>query len=195
MSIKIIGRMKKTAFRLQQNYILKHKIALLGDIETILNVGSFPFEEDKEKSQYKDYFKNKQYYTLDNSKGDYGTFHFNVDLHDLSTIDKKFDIVLCMSVLEHVKNPFVVVEQLKKISNKYIFLVVPFMVPLHHKKKKGLIDYWRFTNEGLRELFWDCDEVWMEKINSVIIKVKDKKAGWNEENTKVGYASLYRKKT
>jgi len=188
------GSMKKTKFRSHQNKILKNKIINLKGVKTVLNTGSFPLETDKSGVFYKDYFLNHHYYTLDKNKGNLGNNHFNMDLCDLSLVKKSFDLVLCMSVLEHVKNPFMAAKQLKTISNKYLFITVPFIFPFHQKYKKGLMDYWRFTDEGLRELFSDFDEVWIEKIDSVIKEVKDKKKHWNQENSKAGYISLFKRK-
>lgn len=67
------------------------------------------------------------------------------------SIDRKYDVVTCWHVLEHIKdlNPFV--ENLRKVTAKYLFLEVP--------TKRGLIDnvqknfdghYHYFSKESLR---------------------------------------------
>lgn len=69
--------------------------------------------------------------------------------------DESFDIVLCLSVLEHSKNPQKIVEEIKRILKRggLVIVSVPFIMPLHDTPE----DYWRFTKYGLLELFKDFD--------------------------------------
>lgn len=67
--------------------------------------------------------------------------------------NQSFDIVLCMSMLEHVKHPIKIVENIERILKKdgIAIVSVPFIMPLHDTPQ----DYWRFTRYGLMELFKD----------------------------------------
>lgn len=67
--------------------------------------------------------------------------------------DESFDRVLCISVLEHTKQPIKIVENIRKILKKdgLVIVSVPFIMSLHDTPQ----DYWRFTRYGLIELFKD----------------------------------------
>lgn len=192
------GNSKNTRARICLNKFLRKKISRLEGVTTILNAGCSQAQTDKDGTLYRDYFPSKQYYTLNNDPTieDSSEYHFDMDLHDLLLLDRKFDLVLCNNVLEHVRNPFVVAQQLKSVTNKYLFINVPFMFPFHQKDGDVAIkDYWRFTDEGLRVLFGDLEEVWIEKLPSVITEIKDKKgyARWKRRFSAVGYAGLFKK--
>lgn len=68
---------------------------------------------------------------------------------------KKFDGALCMDLLEHTSNPFIVarniMDSLKKGS--YLFVTVPFVWELHGFPN----DYWRFCPQGLQEIFKEME--------------------------------------
>lgn len=77
-------------------------------------------------------------------------------------IGKKFDGGICMDLLEHVSNPFVVA---KNISNSLkrgamLFITVPWIWEEHYYPK----DYWRFTPQGLETLFPKMKKVTIEII-------------------------------
>jgi ubiquinone/menaquinone biosynthesis C-methylase UbiE len=65
--------------------------------------------------------------------------------------DQSFDLILCISVLEHTKHPMKIVENIKRILKKdgMVIVSVPFIMSLHDTPG----DYWRFTRYGLLELF------------------------------------------
>lgn len=47
------------------------------------------------------------------------------DIYKLDFPDNEFDLVLCTEVLEHLKDPKAAVEELKRVSRKYILFSVP----------------------------------------------------------------------
>jgi len=199
MDIKRKGNNETSVLRRENDIILKEISCNIKEIKTVLDAGSGPFSQDGNGKLYKDYFPFAKYYTLDNNHGKSRENHFNMDLHDLSSLRMQFDIVLCLSVLEHVKNPFAVANQLEIISNKYIFIVVPFIFPFHPKINGDVKDYWRFTDSGLIELFSNSKVIWIKKMKSVIRSVKDKKKiikkphkGWISSNSATGYAALFK---
>ena len=61
-----------------------------------------------------------------------------------------FDSVVCNFVFEHVKNPFLVCNELKRVLKPKgtILIAVPFMQRFHADPN----DYWRFTDEGIKEM-------------------------------------------
>lgn len=40
--------------------------------------------------------------------------------------NKKWDLVICSHVIEHLKNPFAFVEQLRKLTTKYVIVACPY---------------------------------------------------------------------
>ena len=85
----------------------------------------------------------------------------------------KFDFIVCNAILEHVKNPWKCVDNLKAVMKKgsEIWLEVPFVQVYHPFKsykehEHGMLadtndcsgdnnhggDYWRFTPQGIVEL-------------------------------------------
>lgn len=80
--------------------------------------------------------------------------------------DESFDVVLCISVLEHTKHPMKIIENIKRILKKdgIVLVSVPFIMSLHDTPE----DYWRFTRYGLLELFKDFELVEIkDSMNSI----------------------------
>jgi len=64
---------------------------------------------------------------------------------------QKFDYGICMDLLEHVDNPFIVANNISDSLKKgaLLFVTAPFVWQLHHYP----IDCWRFCPQGLERLF------------------------------------------
>ena len=75
------------------------------------------------------------------------------DAHDLP-FSEEFDTAVCNQVLEHVKEPWIVIEQMHKALKKGGILIItaPFLIPFHADPD----DYFRYTHRGLRHL---CERV------------------------------------
>lgn len=71
--------------------------------------------------------------------------------HDLPKDLGRFDHVECMSVLEHSRKPWAMAANLQRllVEEGTIFVSVPFVWRVHGYPN----DYWRFTADGVRELF------------------------------------------
>lgn len=185
-----------SVFRSFQNKILLQEITKLPNIQSVINIGSNQDEKDKEGKLYCHYFPEAKYFTLDKNFPSPHSRHFYSDIHDLSALDYRFDLILLMSVLEHVEKPWLVVEQLLSIMNlgSYLFITVPFFYPIHKDPGQKYGDYWRFTDDGLRVLFSDLKVVWVKSFDSVIVSVEDRDAYWEADRTPSGYAALFQKK-
>lgn len=75
---------------------------------------------------------------------------------DFDTIDallqgRRFGTIFCMSVLEHCAQPFRMAENLTKLlrPDGQLVVSVPFSWQFHGYPS----DYWRFTHEGVKQLF------------------------------------------
>lgn len=79
---------------------------------------------------------------------------------ELSVIDqalggKRFQTIICMSVLEHCSDPFRMARNIEALmaEDGVLLLSVPFVWELHGYPD----DYWRFTPNGVRRLFSGLD--------------------------------------
>jgi SAM-dependent methyltransferase len=65
------------------------------------------------------------------------------------------DTILCFSVLEHCNKPWIVAKNLINVLKKdgLLLLSVPFQWKVHGYPN----DYWRFTPNGIKELFPDIE--------------------------------------
>jgi hypothetical protein len=193
-SVKITGNFKTSIFRQNQNKLLRELSRDLIGVRRVINIGSVQHEEDKEGQLYKSYFPNAEYFTLDKNRLDSHPLHFSVDLHDLAGMQQTFDLILVMSVLEHVKNPFQVIQEIKSISHRgtYLYICAPFFYPIHKDVHARYSDYWRFTDDSLRALCKDWQEVWIKEFPSVITEVHDRAMYWDIPSlTPVGYGALF----
>lgn len=64
---------------------------------------------------------------------------------------ESFDTVISTQVFEHVDNPFMVAQEIKKVlkTGGNAIITAPFMFPFHVDPK----DNFRFSREGLEEIF------------------------------------------
>lgn len=70
---------------------------------------------------------------------------------DLPFLDASFDAVICVNVLEHVKDPFRAASELMRVLKPggELMCVAPFLQPLHGYPQH----YYNMTQEGLLNLF------------------------------------------
>jgi len=82
---------------------------------------------------------------------------YNYDIHNLKFENEKFDIVVCIAILEHVEYPIKAIEGLCRVLKKggLIWVEVPFNQPYHPSPN----DYWRVTLPGMRIWMKDFFEI------------------------------------
>jgi len=100
-------------------------------------------------------------------------------VYDLPFKDGEFDVVLCMSVIEHLEEPLVVIKEMRRVlkNGGKIIISVPFMFPIHEAPN----DYWRFTKYGLRYLFrdgWEIEKLVAENDTQETIAVLLQRLGY-----------------
>lgn len=73
------------------------------------------------------------------------------DVTNLVFPPESFDTVISTQVFEHVDNPFIVAQEIKKVlkTGGNAIITAPFMFPFHADPK----DNFRFSREGLEEIF------------------------------------------
>lgn len=112
---------------------------------------------DKEGKKYRDYFSNISEYWITNYKSEARGFQGDqeneifLDLEeDLDeSMYSKFDVVFNHTVLEHIFDVNKAFENICKLSNDIVIVVVPFLQEQHAEYG----DYWRFTPLSLEKLF------------------------------------------
>ena len=69
--------------------------------------------------------------------------------------DGIFDLVFSQEVLEHVRDPFQAMREMKRVlkSSGLIYCQLPFTIGYH----PGPTDFWRFTKEGIIQLVQQAD--------------------------------------
>lgn len=79
------------------------------------------------------------------------------DAHHLPFREEMFDCVFIIAVLEHVKKPWEVANEIYRISKNggLVYADVPFLQPFHSSPT----DYFRFTLPGIKELFEKFKEI------------------------------------
>jgi hypothetical protein len=104
--------------------------------------------------------------TLDLNKfQDYPDFQLDLSDPDLkieqTELYKKYDEIICLAVLEHVYDPFIALDNLKKMlkNNGIIYGYVPFLYFYHAPKTLIFQDFYRFSKDGLAYLFRDFNEL------------------------------------
>lgn len=82
---------------------------------------------------------------------------FHYDIHELEFADSMFDAVVCMSIIEHVRKPWVAVSELRRVLKPQglLWLQAPLAYPYHPDPQ----DFWRFSPDALRILCEGFEEI------------------------------------
>lgn len=104
--------------------------------------------------------------------------------------DGKFDVVLLMEVLEHVQNPFLAAQEIRRVLKPGGVLIgsTPFILGIHDAPH----DYYRFTKYGLAHIFTDMDTVEITPRNSTfdaanVLPLRLYAIGTPEEKNKLAF--------
>lgn len=68
--------------------------------------------------------------------------------------DRRFDVVICEQVLEHVADPVAAAANLRGLAEPggHVIVSTPFLIRVHELPAYGMRDLWRFTPGGLQLL-------------------------------------------
>jgi len=80
-----------------------------------------------------------------------------VDYYNLPFKDGEFEIVVCTGLLEHTKEPYKLIQEMKRVLKKggLLLLSASFVFSIHEAPR----DYFHFTPYGLRYLLRDWSKV------------------------------------
>lgn len=122
-----------------------------GDVVNI----SAEMDSDKGGDVYSNYFPNARSYTITNYKKNNKNF-LNEKVLDLSVPYNGsigyYDLVFNHTVIEHIFESSVAIDNLCKLSHDCVLTIVPFIQCLHWRE--GIYrDYWRYSPFALQEEF------------------------------------------
>ena len=154
----LISQIKKARFN--NYYINNHKDfrdKILNEIkigDEVLDIGMAM--RDKHKN-----IKSKLLETLDvNDFGDYPDIICDI-CSNIEGLEKKYDKIICLAILEHVYDPFKAVGNLKKMlkDDGIIYGYVPYLYYYHAPRDLKFQDYFRFSKDALAYLFKDFKDI------------------------------------
>lgn len=191
--IGVVGRKRRfSVFREYQNRYLAEYTKDLS-AKRVLNLGSTPDASDKQGKPYEAYFPDAEFLTLDLGGSDHPR-HTQADLMQLPADFGSFDLVLAMSVIEHIDRPWVAAPHITGLVRPggYLYIAMPFFYPVHEGPYYG--DHWRATPSAMRFLFEDMKDVRTDLYPSCLIAVKDRSKHWRDPaNSYAGFSMLMRK--
>ena len=154
---KIIEKVKINLNYLKKNqdfrkYIYKN----ISSDQKILDIG-------QSMRQFSMKIKNKTSDTLDiNSFEGYPNIQADLCEKNLSQyISGKYDVIICLAVLEHCYNPFEATKNIHDMlnDNGVLFGYVPFLFNYHAPTDSKFNDFYRFSKDGLSYLLKDYNSV------------------------------------
>ncbi len=116
--------------------------------KTILELGSGKKVSGKHKYSAKKYFHDSNRFVMTDINKEFGHKIFDITK---DSEKNKYDIILCLNVLEHLMDYEKAVENLRSSLKKggEVFVAVPFLYPLHDEP----CDFLRYTEHALKKMF------------------------------------------
>jgi SAM-dependent methyltransferase len=113
------------------------------------------------RGKFKD-IKCKTIETLDvNEYNDYPDIIFDLCSDNAKELEKKYNKIICIAVLEHVYDPFKAIKNLRSMLKEKgeIYGMVPYLYHYHAPNDLKFQDYFRFSKDALSYLFKDFTSV------------------------------------
>tara|TARA_A100001015_G_scaffold171771_1_gene190899 strand:+ start:323 stop:997 length:675 start_codon:yes stop_codon:yes gene_type:complete len=142
-------------------YYLKHQVDFrerilkeINESDHVLDIGMAMRDSHKK-------IKSELLETLDvNDFGEYPNIICDI-CSDITGLEKKYDKIICLAVLEHVYDPTKAVANLRKMLKEkgVIYGYVPYLYYYHAPNNLKFQDYYRFSKDALAYLFRDFQNV------------------------------------
>lgn len=123
-------------------------------VGSVVNVSAWE-DSDKQGGKYKDYFSSAFSYDITNHTGTRGLIGNEITIDLEKELPKqyvrKWNVVFNHTTLEHVYDFKKAFDNLCKMSNQTVIIVVPWYQEYHTTDSYG--DYWRFSEEVMQKMF------------------------------------------
>ncbi len=156
---ELISKINKTEIDL---YYIKNKSDFRERILNNLNSDEFILDIGKGMREKFSKIKSKNIETLDvNQYEDYPDIIFDLCDKLDDSLHEKYDKIICLAILEHVYNPFLAVDNIKKMlkKNGTVYGYVPYLNYYHAPNDLKFQDYFRFSKDALTYLFKDFSNI------------------------------------
>ena len=116
--------------------------------KSILEIGSGKQVQGRYPYSFRNQFDKSNKFLMTDYNKSFG--HKYLDVTDIK-LKSKFDIILCLNVLEHVYDYQLAISNLYKCLEPggTLIISVPYIYPLHDEP----IDFWRFSEHSLKQMF------------------------------------------
>jgi len=190
--LRVVKHGGASVFRQEQNKYLREFSQRL-DVKRVANLGAKPDGADKEGRTYEDYFPSAEFITMDLGDDDHPR-HRQFDLMEMPDDHVEFDLVLAMSLIEHIDRPWIAADTITNLiaPGGHLYIAMPFFYPVHEGPYFG--DHWRATPSAMPFLFPRLKVVNTAIFKSALRVVRDRKLYWRDENSHYsGFAMLMRR--
>jgi SAM-dependent methyltransferase len=102
--------------------------------------------------------------TLDISSTEQPTYVADITKYNPSIPSDRYDIVICISVLEHTLEPVKALAEIRRLMRDGGLLVA--QAPLNFRQHGPQPDMWRFTHNGWKYLLRDWDDVQIDALDT-----------------------------
>ncbi len=143
-------------------YYIKNKSDFRERVLNNINYDDFILDIGKGMREKFSQIKSNNIETLDvNQYEDYPDIIFDLCDKLDDSLHEKYDKIICLAILEHVYNPFLAVDNLKKMlkKNGSIYGYVPYLNYYHAPHDLKFQDYFRFSKDALTYLFKDFSNI------------------------------------
>jgi SAM-dependent methyltransferase len=152
------------------NFYLRNRKDFRDQILSSINIQDNVLDIGKAMRDRHQKIVSKSLETLD--VNDFGTYpDIIADIcSDLTSLENKYDKIICIAILEHVYDPFRAVSNLKMMlkNGGKVFGYVPYLYHYHAPDDLKFQDYFRFSKDALAYLFKDFSEVELYPIRGRI---------------------------
>jgi SAM-dependent methyltransferase len=95
---------------------------------------------------------------------------------------ERYDGIVCLSVLEHVYDPFTATREIFRLLQPggYLFLHLPFLFRYHAPQDLSFTDCYRFSRDGIAWLLRDFSEVTLYSIRGPYSSIFNLHRSWKK---------------
>jgi SAM-dependent methyltransferase len=160
---KIPGKFDVDTFELSRNHLndfISRYSKILQDDENLklLEIGP------QERSEVRKMFGSCKIQTLDIVPDFNPDIIGDITKYNKHIEDSTYDIITCLEILEHTLNPFLAIQELRRIVKDGGYIL--FSAPLNWRIHGPVPDCWRFTEFGWKVLLKDFDIIEIDRLET-----------------------------